>query len=61
MRLRRNRHMSHSKLVCKMNQILGARMRAQRNDLKLVRVLLANIERLRADRARTAEDGNART
>ena len=53
--------MSHSKLVCKMNQILGARMRTQRNDLELVRVLLANIERLRADRARTAEDGNART
>ena len=61
MRLRRDRHMSHSKLACKMNQILGARMRTQRNDLELVRVLLANIERLRADRARTAEDGNART
>ncbi len=32
MRLRRDRHMSHSKLVCKMNQILGARMRTQHED-----------------------------
>ena len=61
MRLRRDRHMSHIILTRKMNQIIGARMCAQRDDLKLVGVLLTDIERLRADRARTAENGNART